>query len=161
VRWLYKLYLLTMRFESMRMLPVRRWILNRLMGTRHKRLYIHAHVFIGGWWGLRIGDNVTLNRGCYLMAHGGLTIRDDVMIAPAAQIWTATHQTKRGQPMCDQPMSMCPLAIGSDVWIGAGAIVLADIPDGTIIGAGSIVTKPFSDTYTTIAGNPAGVIGVR
>lgn len=53
-----------------------------------------------------------------------------------------------------------PLRIGEHCWIGQAAIFTknASIPDGTIVGAGAVVTKSFSEKHTAIAGNPASVI---
>ena len=52
--------------------------------------------------------------------------------------------------------------IGSDVWIGHGAIVMPGVSVGTgaIIGSGAIVTKDVAD-YTIVAGNPARLIRRR
>ncbi|MCV9963316.1 CatB-related O-acetyltransferase [Pararhizobium sp. BT-229] len=52
--------------------------------------------------------------------------------------------------------------IGNDVWIGANAIVLADVEigDGAIVAAGSVVTKNVAP-YTIVAGVPAKVIRQR
>lgn len=48
------------------------------------------------------------------------------------------------------------ITIGSDVWIGAGAIILNGITvgNGAIVGAGSVVTKDV-ESYTIVVGNPA------
>lgn len=52
--------------------------------------------------------------------------------------------------------------IGSDIWIGHGAIIIAGITigDGAIIAAGSIVTKDVLP-YTVVGGNPAKLIKNR
>ena len=52
--------------------------------------------------------------------------------------------------------------IGSDVWIGYGAIVLSgvSIGDSSIIAAGAIVTKDVP-ANSVVVGNPARVIGSR
>ena len=49
-----------------------------------------------------------------------------------------------------------PVRIGSDVWIGGGAIILpgVTIGDGAIIGAGSVVTRDVG-AGVTVTGNPA------
>ncbi len=48
------------------------------------------------------------------------------------------------------------IEVGNDVWIGTQAIILPGIKigDGSIIGAGSIVTKNV-EPYSVVAGNPA------
>lgn len=55
-----------------------------------------------------------------------------------------------------------PVAIGHDVWIGHGAIVLAgrSVGNGAVIGAGSVVTKDVP-AYTIVAGVPAKPIRPR
>lgn len=52
--------------------------------------------------------------------------------------------------------------IGNDVWFGENVIVLngAQIGNGVIAGAGSIITKDVPD-YAVVVGNPARIIGYR
>lgn len=55
-----------------------------------------------------------------------------------------------------------PTRIGSDVWIGYGAIVLSGVTigDSSIVGAGSVVTRSLPANVIAV-GNPAKVIGAR
>jgi acetyltransferase-like isoleucine patch superfamily enzyme len=55
-----------------------------------------------------------------------------------------------------------PVVIGSDVWIGARAVVLAGVTigNGAVIAAGSVVNKDVND-YDIVAGVPARVLGNR
>ena len=50
--------------------------------------------------------------------------------------------------------------IGSDCWIGSGAIVLADVGDHCVVAAGSVVTRPVDD-WKIVAGSPAKVVADR
>jgi maltose O-acetyltransferase len=52
-----------------------------------------------------------------------------------------------------------PVEIGSDVWVGGGAIILPGVRVGsrTVIGAGSVVTRDVPDGVFA-AGNPCRVI---
>ena len=52
-----------------------------------------------------------------------------------------------------------PIEIGSDVWVGGGAIILAGVRIGSraVMGAGSVVTTDVPDRVFA-AGNPCRVI---
>jgi len=159
---LYRLYLLTMRGESMHWLSVRRWILNGLLGRKHSRLQVFADVFIEGLEGLTIGDNVSINRGCNLSAAGGLTIGDDVAIGHSCSILTTEHGFSAVDvPIKNQAVNFSPTTIGKNCWLGARVIVLAGVSlaEGTIVGAGAVVTKDVDARRQIIAGVPAKPIG--
>jgi maltose O-acetyltransferase len=52
-----------------------------------------------------------------------------------------------------------PVQIGSDVWVGGGALILAGVKVGarSIVGAGSVVTRDVPERVFA-AGNPCRVI---
>lgn len=55
------------------------------------------------------------------------------------------------------------LTVGNDVWFGSNAIILpscAQIGDGAVIGAGSVVNKNIPP-YAIVVGNPARVVRYR
>ena len=70
----------------------------------------------------------------------------------------------RGLERClqirDQGGEVQCVTIGEGAWIGAGAIVLADVGKGTVVAAGSVVTKPLPE-FVVAAGVPAKVIRQR
>jgi len=55
-----------------------------------------------------------------------------------------------------------PTVIGSDVYVGVGAIMLSgvSIGDGAVVGAGAVVTKPVPP-YAIVGGNPARIVRYR
>lgn len=104
-----------------------------------------------------LGENVYFNFNCVVLDVCQVTIGDHTLIGPSVQIYTATHpmnaQLRRQQEFGK------PITIGSDVWIGGGAILCPGITigDRTVIGAGSVVTKDLPpDVFA--AGNPCRVI---
>ena len=53
-----------------------------------------------------------------------------------------------------------PIKIEDGAWIGAGAIILANVTVGrkAVVGAGAVVTRSVP-AFAIVAGNPAKVIG--
>lgn len=108
----------------------------------------------------RIGQRVFIGSMCWIAEAD---IRDDVMIGARAAIQGGgrTHGIDRTDvPMNRQPGSLVQVTIGPDVWIGTGAIVLADVATGSVVAAGAVVTATF-EPYAVLAGVPAQVIRDR
>jgi len=91
-------------------------------------------------------------------------IGDDVMIGPDVMIFSQNHEFQDvTKPMMDQGFTHDqPVVIQDDVWVGARAILLpgVTIGCGSIIGAGSVVTKDVPP-YSIIGGNPAKFLRSR
>jgi len=107
-----------------------------------------------------IGDNVYIGAYCNL---GDVRIGCNTHIADMVSIPSGRHQHGSGTsriPASDSACGFTTVRIGSDCWIGSGSVVMADIGDGTIVGAGSVVTKPIPANVVA-AGNPARVIAQR
>lgn len=104
--------------------------------------------------GTSIGRNVYI--GPYSQI-GLATIEDDVLIGPSVMLLSGgvAHGFERIDiPIREQPGVVQRVTIGTDTWIGAGAIVMASVAPQSIIGAGSVVTKTY-DPRWILAGNPA------
>lgn len=106
---------------------------------------------------ITVGRNVFINQGCQFMDMGGLTIGDDVMIGPKVTIVTAGHPTAPAERR--NGITMKPVAIGNNVWIGAAATILPGVTvgDGAVIAAGAVVSRDVP-ANTMAAGVPARVI---
>jgi acetyltransferase-like isoleucine patch superfamily enzyme len=92
-----------------------------------------------------------------------VTVEDEVLLATGVQVPSGgqTHAfADPDQPIRQQGGSRTRVTIGHGAWIGSGAIILADVGRGTIVGAGSVVTKPLPDNVIA-AGIPAKVIRPR
>lgn len=99
--------------------------------------HINYGVFILGHSRVRIGDRVTLSARSMII-DAGLDIHSEV--------GTRSHFDSF-------------VIIQDDVWVGAGAIILPGVTlgKGSVIGAGSVVTKDIPE-YCVAVGNPARVI---
>ena len=103
---------------------------------------------------IKIGNNVFINSNSLLMARGGITIEDDVMLAANVQLLSNNHDEY------DRQVLLCkPIHIKKGAWIGAGASILPGVTIGeyAIVGAGAIVTKDVGD-YEVAVGVPAKVV---
>lgn len=115
---------------------------------------------------LHFGRHCTINHNNILWAgkqDAVIQFGDHVMTGPDVHIYAFNHGMDVGEgPMIDQPFTEQDVIIGSDVWIGAGSIVLpgVTIGDGVVVAAGSIVTHDLPPR-TVCAGVPAKVIRKR
>ncbi len=101
--------------------------------------------------------NNFMTHGNYFQATGAkLEIGSGTYIAPNVGIITENHDlhdpSKRGVGK--------EVVIGKKCWIGMNSMILPGVKlgDNIIVGAGSIVTKSFSEGRCVIAGNPARLI---
>ncbi|WP_379653927.1 CatB-related O-acetyltransferase [Pseudoxanthomonas sp. UC19_8] len=98
------------------------------------------------------------------------SIADEVIIFGGGEHrsdWVTTFPLRIafGDPLAKRdglPASKGPTRIGSDVWLGHGAMVLSGVSvgDGAIVGAGAVVAKDVPP-YAIVAGNPAKVVRKR
>jgi galactoside O-acetyltransferase len=112
---------------------------------------------------LEIGNNSDVNTNVQLGASDGkLIIGNHVMIASNVVIRAANHGIDRASPMKSQPPTYGEIIIEDDVWIGANAVITADvrIARGTVVAAGAVVTKS-TEPYSIVGGVPARKIGER
>lgn len=108
----------------------------------------------------RLEDGVYIGPYCTL---GNAHIGRDTLLADRVSIpsGAAQHGLERTDiPVRQQPGTFETVVIGQDCWIGAGAIVLANVGDHCVVAAGSVVTHPVED-WKIVAGVPARVIGDR
>ncbi|MCC7406510.1 MAG: acyltransferase [Phycisphaeraceae bacterium] len=101
----------------------------------------------------RLGDRVYIGRFCTV---GWAEIDDDVKLADGVQVLSGGKHHLSG----DDVMAMSKVTIGQGAWLGAGAIVMADVGEKAVIGAGSVVTRAVAP-HTRVAGSPARPIDTR
>ncbi len=107
--------------------------------------------------------DAVLGRGVYIGSYcilGSCSIGDRTQIASQVQVLSGRQQHSRdsqGRISGSTEGQFQPIAIGSDCWIGASSIIMADIGSGTTIGAGSVVVRPVAAQVVAV-GNPARVV---
>ena len=125
----------------------RNTILGCKEGSIHLEDYcnISANCMLLSETDIRLGKYCFLAGQCYLVAGGNHTFDDTTV------------------PIMFQPSySKGGIAVGEDVWLAAGVIVLdgANIGKGTVVGAGSVVTESLPE-YCIAVGSPAQKIKDR
>jgi maltose O-acetyltransferase len=135
----------------------RRRILQALFGRGGESLWMQPPFFCDYGSNIELGERVFFNFNCVVLDVCPVRIGSFSLFGPAVQIYTPVHpfnaELRRRQE------SGKPVEIGSDVWVGGGAIILPGVRIGSraIIGAGSIVTRDVPDDVFA-AGNPCRVI---
>lgn len=104
-----------------------------------------------------LGTNVFLNFNCIILDVVEVTIGDKTQVGPGVQILTADHPRDFAERATGLESGR-PIHIGSNVWIGGGAVILPGvrIGDNAIIGAASVVTRGVPAGSTAL-GNPARI----
>ncbi|HUE73646.1 MAG TPA: acyltransferase [Pirellulaceae bacterium] len=104
-----------------------------------------------------VGDRVYIGRFCSL---GFALLEDEVMLADRVQILSGGREHSRSDAavtMQSQDQVYQRVRIGTGAWIGTGAVVMADVGEHSIIGAGAVVNKPIP-SYSVAVGVPARVV---
>jgi acetyltransferase-like isoleucine patch superfamily enzyme len=112
--------------------------------------YVGCDVFIGyqtlfSKRQVYLGDRVYIGRFCVI---GLATIEDEAKLADGVQVLSGRHHHM------DEQVRYESVTIGRGAWIGAGAVVMADVGKDAIVGAGAVVTQPIPDG-AKVAGIPA------
>lgn len=105
---------------------------------------------------IHIGKNVFVNHACTFMDRGGITIEDNVLIGPKANLITTNHPIN---PSERRATISQPIVIKKGAWIGVGATILPGVTIGenSIVAAGAVVSKDVPDN-TIVGGIPAKFI---
>lgn len=153
-----RLYLANHLIAEIPSFRLRHWYYRNILHYKIGRdSSVHMGTFVTGDH-ITIGDNVVINRRCYLDGRIGIEIKNNVSISPEVYIVSMEHDPNspvfatRGEKV----------VIEDNVWIGTRAIIAPGviIGEGAVIGAGAVVTKSISP-YRIAVGVPAREIKDR
>ncbi|NHC13436.1 acetyltransferase [Motilibacter sp. E257] len=141
---------------------IRAWASVRMLDSCGSDVNVEHGAWFGSGRGVSLGDRSAI--GLDALVIGPVRIGADVMMGPRCVILASNHATSdAGVPMNQQGfVDDRPVVIEDDVWIGANVVILPGrtISTGSIVGAGSVVTKDVPPR-TVVAGNPAVVVKNR
>jgi acetyltransferase-like isoleucine patch superfamily enzyme len=128
-----------------------------------RRCSLNARVSFGSFFAQ---SSATVSRGVYIGSYcviGSCHIGPRTQIASLVQILSGQRQHSRdecGRILGADEESFTPVEIGADCWLGAAALVMADVGTGSTIGAGAVVTRAIPPNVVAV-GNPARVVERR
>lgn len=135
----------------------RRRILCDLFGAGGDSVWLQPPFFCDYGCNIELGERVFFNFNCVVLDVCRVSIGGFSLFGPAVQIYTPMHPLNAGLRRREEFGKA--VEIGSDVWVGGGAIILPGVRIGSraVIGAGSVVTRDIPEDVFA-AGNPARVI---
>lgn len=110
--------------------------------------------------GIKIGKKCVIGMNAVITGQGGVTIGDDVIMAPGAMVLPVDHVfDDSARPIREQGITGKGIEIGAGAWIGAGALVLDGVKVGrnAVVAAGAVVTRDVPEG-SVAAGNPARTV---
>lgn len=133
-------------------------LLRELFGKLGANPYVEPDMFCGFGFNIEAGDGFYVNNGCVFVDPGKIVFGDHVFIGPCCGFYTAQHPIDRGLRNRLYEYAL-PVTVGSDVWFGGHCCVLPGVTIGSdvVIGAGSVVVRDIPD-HVVAVGNPCAPI---
>lgn len=133
-------------------------LMRRILGKTGERFKIISPFFCDYGFNIEVGKNFFANTNLVILDEARVTFGDNVFIAPNCAFYTAGHPLDVAQRNAGLEYSL-PIRVGNNVWIGGNVCVMpgVTIGDNTVIGAGSVVVHDIP-AGVLAAGNPCRVI---
>ena len=135
-----------------------RKIIKKLFRKTKENFSIVSPFWCDYGYNIEVGENFFANHNMVILDGAKVIFGDNVFIAPNCGFYTAGHpiDSERRNEGLEYAY---PIIVGNDVWIGAGVHVMpgVTIGDNVVIGAGSVVVKDIPSNSVAV-GNPCKVI---
>ena len=122
---------------------------------------MNCHIGFGSMFTHRsatVEDNVYLGNYCTI---GSAQLGKNTLIGSRSSLLSGnqqhTHNDETGEWEAFSPDNIRQITVGANVWIGEGAIIMANIGEGCQIAAGAVITND-TKSFIILAGNPARFI---
>ena len=132
----------------------RKEIIDKILGSHKNSFLIEQNFWCDYGYNIEIGKNFYSNHNLVILDCAKVSFGDNVFIGPNCSFYTANHPidaTERNKYL----ENAFPITVGSDVWFGGNVCVLPNVNIGNnvVIGAGSVVVKDIPSNCVAI-GNP-------
>jgi acetyltransferase-like isoleucine patch superfamily enzyme len=138
--------------------PLKRYLIKKSLKKAGKNFRFGINSRFSDHRLIAVGDHVFMGMDTVINTTVPVVIGSDVMFGPGVTIMGGDHNISEvGKRMRDVKTGgkNIPIIIEDDVWISVNVTILkgVNISEGTVIGAGSIVTKSLPP-YSVCMGNP-------
>lgn len=136
---------------------LRRDLLLKIFGKGGDTAWLQPPFFCDYGSNIELGERVFFNFNCTVLDVCKVIIGDYSQFGSGVQILTPLHPLNAA--LRRKQEYGAPVAIGADVWVGSGAIILPGVTIGarTVIGAGSVVSRSLPEDALAV-GNPCRVV---
>lgn len=133
-------------------------LIREILGAAGERCNILAPFYCDYGCNIRVGDDFFANFGLTILDEALVTFGNHVFIGPHCGFYTACHPHDETQRNAGMEYAR-PITVGNSVWFGAQVCVLPGVTIGNnvIIGAGSVVVRDLPDNVIAV-GNPARIV---
>ena len=133
-------------------------LLQALLAACGEQTVIEPPFFVDYGYHMRVGKHFYANYNLTVLDSAPVTFGDHVFIVPSCGFYTAGHPLDVAQRSAGLEYAK-PITVGHHVWIGAQVCVLpgVTIGDNTVIGAGSVVIRDIPAGVLAV-GNPCRVV---
>jgi acetyltransferase-like isoleucine patch superfamily enzyme len=117
-------------------------LLSELLGSAlPETAIVHPPFYCTYGLGIELGERTFIGQACSFLDIGGISIGDRTMIAPRVTLITEGHPVAPAERY--EFITVAPIVIEANVWIGAAATVLPGVRIGhdSVIGAGAVIAK--------------------
>lgn len=133
-------------------------LIRGIIGKAGKNILIEQPFWCDYGYNIEVGDNFYANHGLVILDGAKVSFGNNVFIAPQCGFYTAGHPIDWQTRNTGLEYAL-PITVGDNVWIGGMVCVLpgVTIGSGAVIGAGSVVVRDIPEN-SVAAGNPCKVI---
>jgi acetyltransferase-like isoleucine patch superfamily enzyme len=126
---------------------IRSYVAVRCLRAHGEKNCVGVNVEFGHGGNITIGDRSGFGDYSIIKGGGEIRIGDDVIMGPGVMILSSSHKFSIENGRWLNENLHGNIVIGSNVFIGAGSIILAGVTIGSrcIIGAGSLINEPIPD----------------
>lgn len=133
-------------------------LLKTILGSVAGEILIEEPFHCDYGYNISVGKNFYANHNLVILDEAPVTFGDNVFIAPNCAFYTAGHPLDAAERNRGIEYAR-PITVGNDVWIGGNVTVLPGVTIGSncVIGAGSVVVKDIPEGSVAV-GNPCRII---